>query len=167
MTHMECEREREIVRVMMLAGADGLSEEQRSHAATCEVCGDVVALAAVLRDSREEALRDLRVPAAGQIWWRSALRARVEANEAARRPIVWLQGILAACAVGVGAAIFGWAWPTIYEAMVAMTALPAAIAPDLTPIVSAVRSALPIALALLACLVLAPIVVYFALSDGD
>ncbi len=161
----DCACEREIVRALLSRGSDGLGDDLRCHADTCPVCGDVVSLVAALREDRDEALRDLRLPAAGQVWWRSALRAHNEATEAARRPMVWLQGIAAASGAGVVAAILTLAWPSIYEAALSVAALPATFAPEVSPLVEALRPALPLVLAVVACLVLTPIVVYLALSD--
>ena len=115
----------------------------------------------MLRHDRDESLRDLRVPSAGQVWWRAALRAHAEAADTARRPLLWLQGIAGACAVAFVAALVTLAWPSMYDAALAV----AALRPDVAPILDAVRPVLPAALAVLACLVLTPIVVYFALSD--
>ena len=43
---------------------------------------------------------DHAVPAAGQVWWRSAIRARAEASRAAASPMVWLQALTGAGAAG-------------------------------------------------------------------
>ena len=161
----ECAREREVVRAVLSRGFDGVSDDLRSHADSCDVCRDVMSLVVALRDDRDDALGDQRLPAAGQIWWRSALRAHAEATAAARRPMVWLQGIAAASAAGVIVAILGLVWPSIYDAALAVAALPATFAPEVSPLVEALRPVLPLALAVLACLVLTPIVVYLALSD--
>jgi hypothetical protein len=161
----DCAREREVVRAILSRGREGLDDELRSHADSCEVCRDVVALVPVLRDDRDEMIGEERLPGAGQIWWRSALRAHAEATAAARRPMLWLQGIAGACAAGVVAAILGLLWPSLYDTTVAIAAIPATFAPEVLPIVEALRPVLPVALAVVACLVLTPIVVYLALSD--
>jgi len=164
MTAPECAREREVVRAVLSRGS-GPSDDLRSHADSCEVCRGVMSLATALRDDRDEALGDLRLPAAGQIWWRSALRAHAEAAAAARRPMVWLQGIAAASGAGVIAAFLTLGWPSIYAAAVAVAALPATFAPEVSPLVEVLRPVLPLALAIVAFLVLTPLVVYLALSD--
>jgi len=161
----DCTREREVVRAVLLRGSDGLTDDLRAHAETCEVCGDVMSLVTALRADADDTLSDARLPAAGQLWWRAAVRAHAEASEAARRPIVWLQGIAGACAAGLIAALLSLAWPSIYDAVVAVAALPATFSPDVSPLVDALRPILPVALAIVACLVLTPIVVFLALSD--
>jgi hypothetical protein len=80
------------------------------------VCAEVAAISTLLAAERDDALRDVHVPAAGQVWWRSAIRAHAEAGRAARRPMVWLQGIAGAMALGAGAALLGLAWSSIREA---------------------------------------------------
>ena len=161
----DCAREPEIARALLSRTPEALDDDLRSHAASCDVCREVVDLVEALRGDREDALADVRVPAAGQIWWRSAVRAHAEATEAARRPMVWLQGIAAASAAGIVVAILGFAWPSIYAALLTVAALPAALAPDMDALIGTVRSVLPVALAVLVCLVFTPLLVYLALSD--
>jgi hypothetical protein len=161
----ECAREREVVRAVLSRGSDGLSDDLRAHAETCEVCGDVMSLVTALHAEADDTLSDARLPAAGQLWWRAALRAHAEATEAAGRPMVWLQGIAGACAAGLVAALLSLTWPSIYDGVVAVAALPATFSPDVSPLVDALRPILPVALAIVACLVLTPVVVFLALAD--
>ena len=162
MKPVECPREQETVRhLLSRRGLECADAGLRSHIEGCAVCTDAVMLASLLGSDRDDALRDVHVPAAGQVWWRAALRAHADASDAARRPLIWLQGIAGACAVALVAALVSLAWPSIYDAVVVM----AALRPDVTPLIEAVRPVMPIALTVLACLVVTPIVVYFALSD--
>jgi hypothetical protein len=166
---VECVRERQVVRaVLTRTWPCGAGDDLRLHAETCEVCLDAVALAAAFGNERDDALRDVRLPAAGQVWWRAAARAHREAQQAARRPMIWLQGIAGACAVGLAAALLGLAWPSMREALAWIADLGPALQfyrPVMAPLVAALQPAMPLALAIVACLVLTPIVVYFALSD--
>jgi len=162
MKTVECAREDEILRAVVTGQVD---DEMREHVEACDVCGELLIVASALRAERDRTLRDVRVPAAGQIWWRSALRAHAEAGQAARRPIVWLQGIIAACIAGMSAAVVGFAWPSIRDAALRIAELGSSLGPDVMPLVDAVRSAMPLAIAVIACLVLMPLAVYFALSD--
>jgi hypothetical protein len=162
MKPVECPRDDELLRAVLTHRVD---DEMRGHAETCEVCGDILTIASALRAERDDTIRDVHVPAAGQVWWRSALRAHAEAGQAARRPIVWLQGIVAACIAGMSAAVVGFAWPSLRDAAIYIAAFGSWLGPDVTPVVDAVRSAMPLVIAVIACLVLAPLAVYFALSD--
>lgn len=82
-----------------------------AHAATCEICGEVAAITTLIHDDSERSRYDVQVPAAGQVWWRAAIRARLETTEASMRPLTWMHGITAAIALGVLLAIGTAAWP--------------------------------------------------------
>jgi hypothetical protein len=169
MRPLACAHEHEVVRaVLMRRWPDSVDQELRSHAETCANCAEVITVAAVLGQHRDETLRDIHVPAAGQVWWRAALRAHAEAAHAARRPMVWLQGIAGASAVGLGVALTALAWRSLREAATWSVAFGSAFEfdfPNIAPVLEALRPGIPLALAVIACLVLTPLVVYFALSD--
>jgi hypothetical protein len=161
-TPVECAREPQTLRLVLARRwPDGADAELRAHVASCQVCSDVAAVAALLGPEREASLRRVHVPAAGQVWWRAALRAHAEAAEAARRPILWLQGIAGACAVAIFAAAITLVWPELAAAAGRL----ASLRPDVAPLVETLRPVAPLGIAILACLVLTPIVLYFALSD--
>lgn len=139
MTPTPCEHEH----VVVAAGRAGhwpaeCDAALRAHVAACADCDEALAVAQLL----EEADRglDVAVPSAGQMWWRLAVRARVEREQAAARPVVWSQGLAAACGVGFGVAALGQLRPALTTAVTAVTGrvsdvVPAAIAvlawPDL------------------------------------
>jgi hypothetical protein len=152
MTRIECVREPDVVAaVLARRWPDGCEEGLLAHAETCEVCADVLLVASVLRD--EQALaRDLDVPAAGQIWWRAAIRARAEAAHAAARPMVWLQGLTGAGASGLGVALVSMAWPSIHSRVA--EAAPLLLVP--------LRQQLPLAVAVAVLLLVAPVAFYVA-----
>ena len=70
-----------------------------------------------LRSLFEEEARlmseDARVPSAGGVWWRAAMRARADAAAAAVRPMFWFQAIAAAAVIGALVAVVGRMWPAI------------------------------------------------------
>jgi hypothetical protein len=164
---MECPHEFEVVQTV-LAGRLEHCDEVRMHAESCEVCREVVAVASLIRDDRDSAFGEVQVPAAGQIWWRAAIRARLEAANAAARPMTWAHGVAGACAAGLSVGIIGLAWPTIDRLWAWLgdrvgTINPAALV--VTDLASAMlQRTLPFGLAA-ACLLLAPLALYFALSD--
>jgi hypothetical protein len=160
-----CPHEQDVVRAVVLGSwPRGGDEELRTHVEACESCAEAVTIAMLFGEQRDRVLHDIRVPAAGQVWWRAALRAHAEAAQAARRPMVWLHGIAGACAAGFGAALIALAWPWIREAIAWIAAREFDL-PDVQPLMAVLRPGMPLALAVVACLVLTPIVVYFALSD--
>ncbi|MGE0815997.1 MAG: hypothetical protein AB7O28_06265 [Vicinamibacterales bacterium] len=103
-------------------GLDGRDDPLAAHAAACPVCRDVAAIAALLHEGPSQLRTDVRVPSAGQVWWRTVVRARLEDTERAARPMLWAQGlavvVLGASGLGIaraaasteGAAARAWAW---------------------------------------------------------
>jgi len=174
----ECPREHEVVAAVLsrrldrrsLGEGGGLDtdEELRTHAAECEICGEAVTVAALLREEGLAARRDVHVPAAGQVWWRAAIRARVEAVHAAERPMTWLHGLAGACAVGLVAALLGAAWPSIERAAAWVSARSWSLDPATSDtgalIVSILQRSLPFA-AMAVCMILATLAIYVATSD--
>lgn len=84
-----------------------------AHAGACAICNEVVAITALIHDDSERSRYDVQVPAAGQVWWRSAIRARMESSEAAMRPMTMMHAVTAAIALGVLLAIGTLAWPML------------------------------------------------------
>lgn len=165
---IECAREAEVVNAV-LAGAwpDRCDDALTAHASHCEICAEVAAVAAVIREASEHERRDMQVPVAGQVWWRAAVRARLEASHAATQPMTWLHGISAALCIGVMLAVVGTAWPSIATGLGAAKTAGATLLTSEAVMAMAgpVRATLLIALAAGAVLVIAPIAIYLALSD--
>ena len=179
----ECPREGEVVAAVLGGGFDGRTaapsapgresggpecEDLHMHLDTCEMCREIVTVAAMLRDDRDVTLAEVQVPAAGQVWWRAAIRARLEAAHAAARPITWAHGVAGACAAGLTAAVFGIAWPTIERAVMWFGERALSLHPDTLAVADLatlmMQRTLPFALGA-ACVLLAPLALYFALSD--
>lgn len=164
----ECARESEVVSaVLMGAWPDRCDEALTAHASQCEICGEVAAVAAAIREANESERRDVQVPVAGQVWWRAAVRARLEASHAATQPMTWLHGITAALIIGVMLAVAGMAWPSIVSGFDAAKAVSVTLLTSeaATAMAGPLRTTLLIALAAGAVLVIAPIAIYLALSD--
>jgi hypothetical protein len=170
MTPLDCPREHEVVSVVLShRWPHGCDEELRIHAADCEVCRDAVTVASMLQEDAQAARRDVQVPAAGQVWWRAAIRARVEAVHAAERPMTWLHGLAGACAVGLVAALLGVAWPSVEGAGAWLAAQSWTVSPSTVEtgqlLVVTMQRNLPMALAIAACVILPPIAIYLASND--
>ena len=124
-------------------------------------------IAALIHDDHERSRYEVYVPASGQVWWRSAIRARLESTQSVMRPIGWLHAVTGAVAAGVLLAILTVAAPFLSPVAerawgVAVSFFPnadvaAALASGLrlTTMVGAIAAAV---------LLLAPLAVYFALS---
>lgn len=104
---------------------------------------------AILEAERDAQLSDVRVPSAGQMWWRLELRARQEAAEKAARPITIATGVAAAAIAGVCASVAPAAW---FAVRAVITSAPSG-------------PWLALAVAAGALVVATPIAVYVALRD--
>ena len=169
MSRHECAREQEVVNAV-LSGAwpEGAGPALTAHASACAICGEVATVATLLREDNERARRIVQVPAAGQVWWRAAVRARLDGAQAATQPMTWLHSITAACMLGVALAAVSLAWPSIRAgaAWVKTQWLDTTPAGDVPGLVTmALGQSLILGLVAAICLVVAPVVLYFALSD--
>jgi len=164
-----CIHEDDVVAAVVSRRWDRAGDELKRHATECEICRDVFEVASVLSADQEHARCDVRVPAAGQVWWRSAVRARLEAAHAVARPLTWLHGIAGACAVGVAGAVIGTTWPSLREMASWITfetlGADSRVADVAAFVTAAMQRSLPLAFVVAACIVLAPVALYFVLTD--
>ena len=159
-----CPRESDVLEAVAL---DRVPQVQ-DHLDACESCAEVAGIAGALRRDHDAICREAHVPSAGVVWWRATIRARAEAARAVSQPITLVQGVAAASAVGLACGFAGLAWRTVSSAttlselLVRLAARGDEIA---TGSALVLQHALPLALGLAACLVIAPVALYFALSD--
>ena len=168
MSRTECPHEPLVVEaVLSRAWPERVDAALVAHADTCEVCGDVALIASLIHDDHERSRHDAHVPAAGQVWWRSAIRARLESTQSVVRPITWLHAITAAMAIGVLLAIATLAWPFLPPLTDRVWSVAVEFFPN-ADVAAALASGLRLTAMLgaiaVAILVLAPLAVYFALS---
>jgi hypothetical protein len=179
MNPVECAREADVLAAVLRrqlnlprvdeGGCRDGGEDLRAHIDQCEICADVAAVALLLREDGELAQRDIHVPAAGQVWWRAAVRARLDGAHAASRPLTWAHGIAGASAVGLCIGVLGIVWPTIDRAAGWLGSHTWSVGPAALTMIelvsAAVQRSLPFAIAAAAAMVLAPLALYLALSD--
>jgi hypothetical protein len=175
MTPKPCVHEADVVvAVLNRTWPEACDASLRAHAESCDVCREVVEVAALLKEDFDEARdavarRDVPLPSAGQIWWRAAVHARADAARTATRPLVWGYGAAAACAIGLLVAGAGALWPTVVPAFSWMGALADWARPPLATatgvIVTTVEAQLPIVVGIAAFLIAAPVALYFALRE--
>jgi len=139
-----------------------------THLETCEHCREAAELTRLMSTDQERARRDIRVPAAGQVWWRAAVRARLEAVQAAARPLTWSHGIAGACAIGLVMTLLGFAWPVVRETASwtverALEVVPVGVAATL--VTTSARGGIALMVVAAVCLLFAPVALYLALSD--
>jgi predicted anti-sigma-YlaC factor YlaD len=143
----DCGREFE---VLECAAAGVLGDDLRAHIAACECCRDLYDAAHVIVDDRAALMRHAHLPSAGLVFWRANMRAQREAARAAVRAGSAIQAVLLVTAIVAALAILGI---SIDVQSVTRSIL-----------ASAHMFAIPL-IALAAWLILAPVAVYFAVTD--
>ncbi|MEA2162271.1 MAG: hypothetical protein QOK37_398 [Thermoanaerobaculia bacterium] len=153
----QCEREIEMFDAISSgAWPDACGESLRVHVAQCEVCADVIEVAAALFADRDDAVRHAAVPPSGVVWWRMQQRARRDATQSARRTVVAVQAAVFAAVIGIAlAALVPALWNKLPQVVGIASQLPAVIA----------QWGLPLILALVIWLTLAPVAVWFAVTE--
>ena len=167
MTNIDCAREQDVLDMLAARRWPGRCEpELEAHIRACAICGDLTAAAAALLDEHESAWGEARVPASGVVWWRAQVRAREEAARAAARPIAFVQGVAASCAVWVAISLLrafplqagpnwrGWATGLVGKL------------PDFSAAAASVPGGLPFLIVVGASLVLAPVVLFIGLREA-
>jgi len=81
--------------------------ELASHVATCVACRELHAVAGALLDDRNHAMVEASVPTAATMWWRMRLRAKQDAEAAARRSLLIGQAATLFVAIALAIAFFG------------------------------------------------------------
>lgn len=169
MSRIDCPFEQQVVNAV-LSGTwpDRCDDSVVAHAASCPTCKEVAAVAVLLREDVDAARIEVHVPAAGQVWWRAAVRARLESTQAATRPITWMHAITGAIVLGALLAALTAVWPMLPDAFNAARSVMNEIYPS-REVASAIAGGLAqsavIGLVAAALLVIAPLAVYFVLSD--
>jgi hypothetical protein len=176
MTVPECPREQDVINAIVSGRwPHHCDETLQTHVLECRVCKELIDVASVLRQEREGLHDEMSVPSAGQVWWRAAIRARLEASQQVARPLSWLFGVSVACAVGLAIAVVELLWSPVRHAL--GSAAPSAwtpsfglgdlarLLPNLTNLAPLTTTGAFLLLGAVACLVLAPLALYFALSD--
>lgn len=163
----ECEFEAEALAAALESRwPDRVDASLRSHAASCRICAEVIAVAAALEEARRESSAQAVVPDSGRLWWRAQLRARREAAQAAGRPITAAQAIAFASAMGLLGACFG-AVSTWFQAALALAASSLAeieVRANLSSAVGRMAEHGVLLLAISAAVLLVPAALYFALG---
>lgn len=171
----ECPREQDVINAIVIGRwPDRCDETLCAHAAECSVCKELVEVTSVMRLDQEGMRDEMSLPSAGQVWWRAAIRARLEASERVARPMSWIFGVSLACAAGLTIAVVQLLWSPMRvafgspnpEAWAAWLALEFnRLLLTLTSLGPFATTGIFVVLGAAACLVLAPLALYIALSD--
>jgi len=176
MSAPECPREQDVINAIVTGQwPDRCEASLAVHAAECAVCKELVDVTSVMRLDRDSLHEEMSLPSAGQVWWRAAIRARLEASQRAARPFSWLFGISVACAAGLAIAVVQLLWLPMqlawgssslgaWGAWLGLGEL-VRLLPTLKDLAPLTTTGMLVFLAATACLLLAPLALYFALSD--
>jgi hypothetical protein len=166
---LECHREQEIVdAIANRRWPHAVDPSLAAHAEECDNCRDVMMVAVALYDDEFCARHEARVPSAGLVWWRATIRARAEATRVAERPMTVAQGVAGAAVVGLACGLAGVAWQSVqrFQHVGEIVAnLDAGTLQFASSSAVMLQRALPLVLGLGACLLIAPLAIYFVLSD--
>jgi len=157
---LECPREGDVLDALASARwPNRMAAELANHVASCEICTDVIAVAAALREEQDASWHEagMHIPSSGQMWWRAEMRARQQAIRNASRPVTVAQAVAIVLALAV-AGVAGWfAWPAVQSFFA-----PESLAK--LPVTSPMFVPLAVAMATLV-IVVAPVALYLVLSD--
>src|SRR5215211_7090987 len=165
----DCPHEHGVVNAV-LSGRwpEGCDESLVAHAKQCVTCRDVASVSLLLREDNDHSRSEMHVPAAGQVWWRAAVRARLESTHASTRPITWMHGITGAIVLGFLLAGLTFVWPSVPGVARRAWTVAAGFFPSpevAGAIASGLRASMITGLLAAAFLVVAPLALYFVLSD--
>lgn len=146
-----CERE-ELVLDLLRNGRELAGSELEPHVAACASCADLLSVATALLDEHHDATHDAPVPTSGVVWWRMQRRARQEAMRTAARTVTAVQVLSVAAAIVIAVAIVG------VKTLLGFFTMPHL---DLTALA---QWSVPLAIALMACVALAPVAVYLSVA---
>jgi hypothetical protein len=141
---MNCHREDELLDAL---GRGFVGPELEAHVASCEVCGELRAVAGALLDDRAVAMMEAPVPSAWTMWWRLRARERQEAEAKARRSLLIGQAMTLMVAIALFVSFFG-----------------SEIGFEVRSLVTTIRFNTPLLVALGSCLLLAPIAAFVAIT---
>jgi hypothetical protein len=157
----ECPRESDVLDALASSRwPHRVDAELSNHVASCAICRDVITVAAAMQADHDDAWREANVPSSGQMWWRAEMRARQDAIRHAARPVTVAQGVAAVFALALAGVAAWFAWPSLHS-------LFSAIVPggDAQSTTFASPLFIPIAIAMGAFLVLAPVAIYVVMSE--
>jgi hypothetical protein len=167
MTTIACTREQDVLDVLAARRwPDRCEPELEAHIRACAICGDLAAAAAALMNEQESAWGEARVPASGVVWWRAQVRAREEAARAAARPIAFVQGVAASCALWVAVSLLRAFSPQVGLHWRDWMAGVADHAPDVSSLAASLPGGLPFLIVIGASLLLAPLALFIGLREA-
>jgi hypothetical protein len=167
---IECAREQDVLDAIT-AGRwpERCDAELKAHVDGCGICQDLAAVFVAISEDRDTASESAVVPPASIVWWRSQIRAREEAARTAERPILVAQGVAVVSLLAIGLALVPVALPAAKLAIVSVSEMTAWLRPRAEAVSTAFTlvtgSALPLIPFVAAWILLAPVLLYFVLTE--
>jgi hypothetical protein len=169
MSQIDCPKETAVVNAVLSGSWPHRCDDTLvEHAKGCPTCSEVASVSILLREDSEHSRIEAHIPAAGPVWWRAAVRARLESTHAAARPMTWMHGITAATVIGVVLAAATAMWPALPGALDTAWTVAREYLPNpqvATAIGNGLRMSLLLGLIGAVVMLLAPLALYFVLSD--
>ena len=110
----ECCREQDVLDALVTERwPDRVADELRTHAASCEICSDVITSVAPILNDRVDLSSEGHLPTSGAMWWRAQMRARQEAVREAARPVTVAHIIGFTCVIAIAAFAVAWLSPMV------------------------------------------------------
>jgi hypothetical protein len=170
----DCVREQDVLDAITAGRWPGGRPERTDvelweHVRQCRICQDVAAVFAAISEERDGAMGEEAVPPSSLVWWRAQMRAREEAERAAGRPIALVQAVAVASLIAAAVALLPLALLSVKSAAVSVAGAAAWVAPRAEAISNAFTlvtgTSLPIVPFAVASVLLAPILLYYALTE--
>ena len=162
MRSSDCVREADVIDAVTTGRWD---DDLRTHVAACALCADLAEVTHALQQEQASAMREVRVPASGLVWWRMELRARHEATRTAARPIAYAQAIAAACGLVLAFALLAAVLPWLVQWMGLPVGLATRLREGASISVTTLQWLVPLVLVFFAWIVIAPVAIYLVFSD--
>lgn len=160
----ECPREGDVLDALASARwPNRVDAELANHVAACAICRDVIAVASAIQADTDAAWHEANIPPSGQMWWRAEMRARHEAIREASRPVAVAEGVAAVVALVVAAVVSWFAWPSVRTVVFGGARDNSSVSGLASLFASPVL--IPIAIAMGALLIVAPVAIYVVLSE--
>jgi hypothetical protein len=160
MTGTECPRESDVLDALASARwPQRVERELADHVASCAICQDVIAVASAIQSDHDHAWREANVPSSGQMWWRAEMRARQDAIREASRPVTVAQGVAAMFALTLAAVVAWFAWPSVHGVLTSLGLTGDTQTTFASPLL------IPLAIAMGALLIIAPLAIYLVVSE--
>lgn len=162
MSRHRCHREEQLLELVHSGRwPQSCEPELTTHTAACPSCSDLVAVSSALIADHHAALRSAPVPASGTVWWRIQRRQTDEARRHANRTVMTVQlaSVAAVTAIAVALITSLGNWRSWLKTLAELVPLDRVSTAE-----TVAQWSLPLALALLTCLALAPVALYLALA---